>query len=526
MNKLWLVTKSATAAFFLVGLGASYAQAEMLATLDDDFSDEAAADYATNRAWLAEEQALVGCETATSTPDVPAAASSDPALRSYETDYANASELETLPATETHCLDVADSTTLSETEVSAGGYTDPYAADGYAAPAALPADPAPADSLEAAPHWELPASAAAPTQPATPAPAVAAPMQPMAPAPVAAAPAPAPTAAEPVLMEDDPDFRAWLERDSEAARNVAALKQEDTLRGDRSYGDLLVGKGIPEPVAVKPAAPSPATAASAPAERADSLATRAAAEVASTSITPLLAQLEADLQRIRQQATPAPLVVPPLELSSFGPHQQRPTFALSPDAAPQPARGAALPSDWFDPLAAQGFSNPLAFRPPDLSFLKTDAFKRDRHGLRLALFDRTSENEAIATEFLAGNLLFDGTLNAVLADAIASPRQPGGAAAPEAELQLFADSLALLAAPEQTWGAIAGSEALKLLGVEKLVADLVPSPLLPLEPGALFEEPPLLELEFSLPVEPEPDSSPLAAVFQDQALPARSLRDE
>lgn len=523
MNKLWLVTKSATAAFFLVSLGTSYAQAEILATVEGDFSDEAFADSATyDSAWLVEEQTLVDCETAIAASAALEAGSSDPAIQTDATGRANASELAMPPATETHCLEVADSTTLSETEVSAGSYyADSYTAGSYAPPAALPAYPAAADSLEAAPQWELSAPAAAPLQPEAPA---APPTQPMPPAPVAAAPAPAPTAAEPVLMEDDPEFRAWLERDSEAARNVAALKQERTIRGDRSYGDLIVGKGIPEPAAAKPAAPSPAPAASAPEVSADSLATRVAEEASATSITPLLAQLEADLQRIRQQATqaPAPLALPPLNLSSFGLESQRPTFALS----SQPGMGAALPSDWFDPLAGEGFSNPLAFRPPDLSFLKTDAFKRDRHGLRLALFDRTSENEAIATEFLAGNPLFDGTLNAVLADTIASQRQPGAAAAPEAELQWLADSLALLAAPEQTWGAFAGSNALNLLGIEELVAEFAPSTLLPLKPGALLEEPPLLELEFSLPVEPEPDSSPLAVVFEEKALPARSLRNE
>ncbi len=524
MNQFWLATKSATAALFLVGLGASYAQAEILATWDDNFGelgDEAQAAY--SQGWWAAEPNFASCPPEAST-------GSHEDLTTAEEDLTTAEiapEVHATPdPTAAACLELATDTALAEAslDITRDAYASAY--PGYdRSELGVAPDRLPPDSLEAPTQWQLEPTMPEPTVVAPPEPTVLEPsvagpttpqmvapaprVEPAAPAPVAE---PAASTASATLIENDPQFRAWLERDSEAARSVAALKAQDLIRGDRSYHDLMTAKGIPEPVPVKRSAPTPGVPETAIAPGPEA----AAPTAAEVNVTPLLAQLEADLQRIRQQAAQTPpAVMSPLPLN-----WRPPAPSLAPALPPlrfDPQATAATPPLLFDSLAGQAFPDLAAFPAPDLSFLKTDAFKRDRHGLRLALFDRTSKNEVMASELLAGNPLFDGTLNAVLADFTAGPLvAPRAGRSPLADWQLLTHSLDLLAQPGRSLPDFTQGPEFEFLTEEHWVLD----------PTALLTPSPTLTLDVSLPLAPWQDSSPLAAIFQSPWVTVRSLQED
>ncbi len=564
MNQFWLMTKSATAALFLVGLGTSYAQAEIRGAIeshvgDDAYNETYSYDYDYEQYWD-EQQVLESCPSESSeltyetAPEAAVELASDPAI---------ANDIETLPSATTavadadpsqplaaNCWEVAETGTLDATVVEPDLYaTDDYYYDAEyadsgdwssatAAPApvapvpesevAYPVEsPAPsvsADSLAAAPQWQGVEPAPVEQQPVAVAPAAAIAPEPSLP-PTTAAPSPdevEPT--ETVLLEDDPQFRAWLERDSEAAQAVEPVTAKSLIRGDRTYRDLIAARKQPAPVAARPAAPAPAAAIASEAEP-------AAVAEADANVTPLLATLEADLQRIRQQArrVPAPSAAPLLQFQpeNLVPSVPRPTFAL-PSLPLPPETALQTPAFNFDPQAVPPLPESFAFRAPDLSFLKSDAFERDRYGLRLALFNAPSDNELLATDFLAGNPLFDGTLNAMLAEfAAESPSAFAALPSPTADWQLLTNSLELLAAPEQAIALPAGEGlGFGLPAAEDLLgSDLDLEPVLA-DPAALLSEPADLELEFSLPLEPLAPLSPLSTTFQPEVAPARTVRDD
>ncbi|NJO21583.1 MAG: hypothetical protein HC838_18185 [Spirulinaceae cyanobacterium RM2_2_10] len=298
------------------------------------------------------------------------------------------------------------------------------------------------------------------------------------------------------------------------------MQSQDLIRGDRSYYDLIAAKNIPAPITFKPATPAPETTAEA----------ASAPEVATLTrnVTPLLAQLEADLQRIRSRVLPLPATAA-APLVNFRPAPLAARSALSPSPLRfDPRETSASPPTIFEVPVDPNFPGlrpaSVVFQPPNLSFLKTAAFERDRHGLRLALFNPPSKNEVLANQFLAGNPLFDGTLNVVLANVTASPLVPS-TALPIADWRSLSDSLMLLSGTEQSFTALAEPVAFDLATDDWLNLSET-EPLTLLQVPTVLDSEPVLDLELSLPVEPVSGQSPLSTVFQPYLAPVRSLEEE